>query len=184
MYSSFELDDLLLPLYIVVIWFYLVNTQKLGISISLLHYRHLGFLPWSGVQVVNLQAQLASLKAQAAQSYAAGTQDDFCNSLPPYQQQGQSCLPSGDDAKMMRTILSNQNVENNSSLQFYGSTMVDSDRVESSMEYDHSSNADVHLQFGGDDGSACVDVQINGRKSAYQDMDDLQSAALAYLRHS
>ncbi|CAA7403331.1 unnamed protein product [Spirodela intermedia] len=135
-------------------------------------------------QVVNLQAQLASLKAQAAQSYATGTQDDFCNSLLPYQQHGQSCLPSGDDVKMMRTLLSNQHLENNSNLPFYGSAMVDSDRVESSMEYDHSSAADVHLHFGGDDGSACVDMQTNGRKSGYQDMDDLQSAALAYLRHS
>ena len=115
------------------------------------------------VQVVNLQAQLASLKAQAAQSYPSGNHgSSFCSSLPHFQQQDQSCLPSGDEIKIMRTLLADQTVESESNLQIYGGA---------SLEYNH---------FGGENGSS-IGMQITGRKS---DVDDLQSAALAYLRHS
>ncbi|XP_078442934.1 LOB domain-containing protein 29-like [Wolffia australiana] len=116
--------------------------------------------------VANLQAQLASLMAQSAGSYASG----FSMSFPSYQKQDQICMSSGNDMKVMRTLDYNRNDESGSCSQFYSGDVVENKYV---------NEADMRFHLADDDGFSCLDKHVNGRKS---NVDDLPSAATTYLQ--
>ncbi|RWW33164.1 hypothetical protein BHE74_00018197 [Ensete ventricosum] len=122
-------------------------------------------------QVVNLQAQLASLRAQAAQGLGSSTAADRTpreDKPPPYQQDNQSFFRTADG----RTLPP-----------FSSTPSMDLDTVVNSRHYDVG---DERISF--DDGSfamASPGMQASSWTSAYHhDMEDLQSVALAYLGRS
>ncbi|CAL9164865.1 LOB domain-containing protein CRL1-like [Musa acuminata AAA Group] len=122
-------------------------------------------------QVVNLQAQLASLRAQAAQGLGSSTAADRTpreDKPPPYHQDNQSFFRTADG----RTPPP-----------FSSTPSMDLDNVVNSRHYDVGSE---HISF--DDGSfamASPGMQASSWSSAYHhDMEDLQSVALAYLGRS
>lgn len=138
------------------------------------------------LQVVNLQAQLASLKAQAAQGLGSGS---ATNQTPqedkhsPFQQDGQRFFQTGDGRMLPPfSSISSMSVEN---MNNYSSGPSDPNYLQSSQEYDRRYEiSDDHMSFGTEGGGfamASPDIQASTWRSAYHDMEDLQSIALAYL---
>ncbi|MQM20497.1 hypothetical protein Taro_053517 [Colocasia esculenta] len=150
-------------------------------------------------QVVNLQAQLASLKSQAAQCHPNGvsaaaadpTGGKLSNRFSLYQQDAlQGCFHGGDDdVKLLQLPLTSNPPVNGEDTSYYGSRMAaDLTCLQPSMAY-AADMANEHFSYGSGDGSCAMNpmnnTQMNARKSSYQDMDDdLQSLAFAYLQHS
>ncbi|URE32051.1 hypothetical protein MUK42_25803 [Musa troglodytarum] len=107
-------------------------------------------------QVVNLQAQLASLKAQAAQGLGSGS---ATNQTPqedkhsPFQQDGQRFFQTGD-VRMLPPFssISPMSVEN---MNNYSSGPSDPNYLQSSQEYDrHYEISDEHMPFGTEGGGS------------------------------
>ncbi|KAF8401854.1 hypothetical protein HHK36_012801 [Tetracentron sinense] len=138
-------------------------------------------------QVVNLQTQLASLKAQAAQSLINGStttsslqEDKFYSKVLSYPQEVQSLFHS-DDSNMVQQFHPNpsNNVEE---MLFYDSGIMDLDSIS---DNSNSVMPEGNVSFSGfEDPShamTSLDMQTNSRKWAFQDSEDLHSVAFAYL---
>ncbi|XP_010262268.1 PREDICTED: LOB domain-containing protein 29 [Nelumbo nucifera] len=140
-------------------------------------------------QVVNLQAQLATLKAQAAQNLVNGSttsspqEDKFYGKFPSYPQDVQGLFIS-ENSRMAQQFLPNQNT-NVDSLMYYDNGYMDLNPMD---EYQNSVVPEETVSFTSfEDPShamASLDMQANSRKWAFQDMDDLQSVAFSYLQRS
>ncbi|KAJ4967987.1 hypothetical protein NE237_014688 [Protea cynaroides] len=131
-------------------------------------------------QVVNLQAQLDTLKAQAAQSLVNVSTSSF----PSYPQDVQGLLHL-EESRMQPQF--HQNPSNHAeTMSNYESGFMDS----SSMGDYHQNPMmpEENISFTGfEDPSHAMafhDMQNNTRKWAFQDMEDLQSAGFSYLQHS
>ncbi|KAL6338184.1 hypothetical protein AAG906_015147 [Vitis piasezkii] len=140
-------------------------------------------------QVVNLQAQLASLKEQAAQSLFNGSSagnlnEKFFGKLPSYQQDFQSWF----QLENLNTVPQfDPNLASNSETMPYSqSGFVDPSPMEN---YKNSMFPEENVSFASFEEAshsmASLDMQGNRRKWAYQDdADELQSVAFGYIRHS
>lgn len=144
---------------------------------------------FSILQVVNLQAQLASLKEQAAQSLFNGSSagnlnEKFFGKLPSYQQDFQSWF----QLENLNTVPQfDPNLASNSETMPYSqSGFVDPSPMEN---YKNSMFPEENVSFASFEEAshsmASLDMQGNRRKWAYQDdADELQSVAFGYIRHS
>nr|XP_010904567.1 LOB domain-containing protein CRL1-like [Elaeis guineensis] len=146
-------------------------------------------------QVVNLQAQLASLKAQAAQGLGTGStanatptpqEDKLYQKFPPYQQDGQGFFQSGDGRIL--SCLPNPSM-NTKSMNYYNNELLGSSCIQSSQEYNPRSGINFDsMAFGIEDNSTCamasLDMQPSSWRSAYHEMEDLQSVTFAHLNGS
>ncbi|CAA7399019.1 unnamed protein product [Spirodela intermedia] len=133
-------------------------------------------------QVVNLQAQLSSLKAQAAGQGLAtcippnNQEEKLCNWFPLYQQTAQGILLS-EDVKMMQPACSNPAV-NPDDTAFYDGSLADSGSMQTSHQcYSHTADQQL-FSFGDGFGSPPPMVPFDAR------MDELQSLAFSGLRRS
>lgn len=151
------------------------------------------------VQVVNLQAQLACLKEQAAQSILSNRTAANPNPNPnhhdhkfqgesPYslpqdvQSWWQSCQNQGTTTQFDASFESN-NVNENSSMPYYSNGAMYPNN-NPSVKYESSScfPEENTSSFGSMDS---LEMQSNGRQWTYQDdADDLQSVAFRYMQHS
>ncbi|KAL6646388.1 hypothetical protein ACP70R_017996 [Stipagrostis hirtigluma subsp. patula] len=122
-------------------------------------------------QVVNLQAQLESLKAQATQGYGDGSltsdpQRENRERLTPYTQDRRHfCNP---------TVPSNSSVKNENQLYFANDWFTSA-----STHYSEGYELDLCMP---DYNSSNPSHTMQG--SGYHDMDDLQSVAFAYLNQA
>ncbi|KAF8392234.1 hypothetical protein HHK36_022576 [Tetracentron sinense] len=140
-------------------------------------------------QVVNLQAQLAYLKAQAAQSLVNGftasspPEDKFYGKFPSYPQDVQSLFRL-DDSRIPQQF--HPNPSNNIEPMLYGNNGVMDPNPMG--DYENSvmpgENVSVNNFEVPSHAMASYDMQTNTRKWAFQDTEDLQSAAFAYFQHS
>ncbi|XVF32423.1 hypothetical protein REPUB_Repub17cG0081400 [Reevesia pubescens] len=134
-------------------------------------------------QVVNLQAQLASLREQAAQSIVNGSvtanpNDKYYGKLPSQFQDVQSWFHP-DNSSIAPNL--NPNCENEfldpNTLGNYENSVI-------------SSGSEDHVSFTTPFGEApphsmsSFDMQTNNRQWSFQDVDDLQSMAFGYAQHS
>ena len=143
------------------------------------------------LQVVNLQAQLASLKEQAAQSILNGSVttnpiEKYYGKLPSQLQDVQSWFHS-DNSSMEPYF--NPNLSNHPSTNsqcengFLDPTSLGNyeNSVISSSGEDHVS----FTTFGEAPHSmSSFDMQTNNRQWTFQDVDDLQSMTFGYAQHS
>lgn len=137
------------------------------------------------LQVVNLQAQLASLKAQAGQGLGNGSGATLTpqeEKFPPCQQDRLGFFQSGDGR--MRSFL-----PDTESMNYYNHELSESNCIRSSqMCNPHSGLNDENMSFGIEDDPSCamgaLDMQQSTWTSAYHDMEDLQSVTFAYLHGS
>ncbi|KAL5712163.1 hypothetical protein ACHQM5_014362 [Ranunculus cassubicifolius] len=122
-------------------------------------------------QVVNLQAQLASLNAQASQ--ASGPQEDklFSATFPNYLH--------GEQGLTMQQTFPNamQNPEN---ILCYENGNINPNSIP---DYNCSSMSEGNSQYPSYEDSS-FEMQMNTRKWAFQDAEDLQSMAFDYLQNS
>ncbi|KAF8388209.1 hypothetical protein HHK36_026875 [Tetracentron sinense] len=139
-------------------------------------------------QVFNLQAQLASLKAQAAQSLVNGSttsnpqEDKFNGSFSSYPQDVQSLFHlEGSSTAQQFHPNSTNNME---TMLYHNNGIMDLN----SMDYDNSLMPEDNISFTSfedpSNAMASLDMQTNTRKWAFQDTEDLQSVAFAYLQHA
>ncbi|XP_043693249.1 LOB domain-containing protein 29-like [Telopea speciosissima] len=143
-------------------------------------------------QVVNLQAQLDSLKAQAAQGLVNGSttsspedDDKFYKKFPSYPQDFQGLFHS-EESKMQ--FHQNPNIIHDETMKNYN-TAGFMDPNSMSNYHNNPVIPEENLSFTGfEDPShhamAYLDMQNNTRKWALQDMEDLQSLAFSYLQSS
>ncbi|XP_064958336.1 LOB domain-containing protein CRL1-like [Musa acuminata AAA Group] len=114
-------------------------------------------------QILTLEAQLASLKAQTARGF--GNEDEFSEKLPRHRQGDSFLRPLGSDAATNPQLMPYPN-----------------DAVLSSQQCHHH-----HSSYVTDDGSSCamansLDVQDNAWRPACHDMEELlQSVAFGHL---
>lgn len=143
---------------------------------------------------MNLQAQLASLKAQAeAQSCASAStstsrEEKLNNKLPSYQQDGQGFFQGGDLIRTSQPLVSDP-VMNPETMLSYDDGPLNPNSFQSSQEYyPHSYMTEDPISFSTGDNYSCAvaspDMQANSRRPAYHDMEDLQSVTFAYLHHA
>ena len=144
---------------------------------------------FSGFQVVNLQAQLASLKEQAAQSLLNGSSagnlnEKFYGKLPSYQQDFQSWF----QLENLDTVPQfDPNLSGNSETMPYSQTgFVDPSLMEN---YKNSMFPEENISLASFEEPShpmtSLEMQGNSRKWAYQDdADELRSVAFGYIRHS
>ncbi|XP_062191004.1 LOB domain-containing protein 29-like [Phragmites australis] len=122
-------------------------------------------------QVVNLQAQLESFKAQATQGYGDGSltsnpQKENCERLTPYMQDGQLFFHP--------TMLSNSSVKSENQLYFANDCFTSA-----STRYSEGYEPDLCMpDYKNRNPSSTV------QGTGYHDMDDLQSVAFAYLNQA
>ncbi|XP_057964835.1 LOB domain-containing protein 29-like [Malania oleifera] len=138
-------------------------------------------------QVVNLQAQLASLKEQAAQSFvnspaAANPNERLCGKPPSYPQDVQSWF----QLENMNTIPQfNPNFCTSQMMQYCENGFLDPNSMGN---YENSIMAEQNVPFASfkeiSTPTVSLDAQMKNEKWAYQDdTDDLQSVAFGYARH-
>ncbi|WOL13283.1 LOB domain-containing protein CRL1-like [Canna indica] len=142
-------------------------------------------------QIVTLQAQLASLRAQTAQGFAnayssansSTGEDKLSNNLPHYEFEDGYFLPR--EVRMAQNSVSDTSM--NPEVMLYNDNgFLDSNSFLSSQHYDqHSYTNGNQFSFITDESSSCamasLDLQVNTRRSAYHDMEDLQSVAFGHL---
>ncbi|KAK8532498.1 hypothetical protein V6N12_053938 [Hibiscus sabdariffa] len=130
-------------------------------------------------RVVNLQAQLASLKEQAAQACSANPNDKYYGKLPSQAQQLHDDVQSWfhpHDSTMAPPGF-NPNHSSSNSYREYGfsdPTSLGNNEISSSSGEDRSS----FTAIGGEAPPASLE------QWSFQDMDDLQSMAFGYALHS
>lgn len=154
------------------------------------------FPAFSDFQVVNLQAQLASLKEQAAQSLLNGSissggnlNEKFYGKLPSYEQDFQSWfqLENLNTAPQYDPNLAG----NSETMPYSGNRFLDPGPMEN---YKNSIFPEENISFTSFEEAshhhhhpmaASLDMQGNNRKWAYQDdTDELRSVAFGFIRHS
>ncbi|XP_031262499.1 LOB domain-containing protein 14-like [Pistacia vera] len=140
-------------------------------------------------QVVNLQAQLASLKEQAAQSFLNGSapanpNDKYCGKLPSRPQDIHSWFHQGNSNVETQF---NPNPNNHSTTNPYCENRFNMN-PNSFGNYENSviSGEDVSFaSFGeGFHSMSTLDMQTDNRQWTFQDTDDLQSVAFGYIQNS
>ncbi|KAK8541533.1 hypothetical protein V6N12_014164 [Hibiscus sabdariffa] len=131
-------------------------------------------------KVVNLQAQLASLKEQAAQATSANPNDKYYGKLPSQAQQPhgdvQSWFHPHDSTMAVAPPRFNPNHSSPNSYPengFSDPTSLGNYEISSSSGEDRSS----FTAFGGE-------APASLEQWSFQDMDDLQSMAFGYALHS
>ncbi|XP_008787549.2 LOB domain-containing protein 29-like [Phoenix dactylifera] len=149
-------------------------------------------------QVVNLQAQLASLKAQAAAqgcataststSTSTSREEKLNNKFPPYQQDGQGFFQGGD-LRTSQALVSDPMMNPEAMLSYGNELLINPNFFQSSQEcHPHSYATGDPISFSAGDNYSCAmaspDMQANTRRPAYHDMEDLQSVTFAYLHHA
>ncbi|XP_062196262.1 LOB domain-containing protein 29-like [Phragmites australis] len=122
-------------------------------------------------QVVSLQAQLESYKAQATPGYGDGSstsnpQKENCERLTPYMQDGQLFFRP--------TMLNNSSVKSENQLYFTN------DCFTSASTHNSEGYEQDLCMFDYNNSNPSCTVQGSG----YHDMDDLQSVAFAYLNQA
>lgn len=141
------------------------------------------------LKVVNLQAQLASLKElQAAQSFLNGSASANPNEKyygkPSHPQEVQSWFQS-EISNMMQQF--NPNVNNNASTMPYQENMSMSN---STGNYGNSNiPEEINASYGcsyeeASHSMTSLDMNIYDKQWSLQETDDLQSAAFGYIQHS
>ena len=142
------------------------------------------------LQVVNLQAQLASLKEQAAQSILNGSvtanpNDKYYGKLPSQLPDVQSGFHP-DNSSMAPNF--NLNVSNHSSTNSYCENGFLDPTSLGNYENSVISSGEDHVSFTtfGDapHSISSFDMQTNNRQWTFQDVDDLQSMTFGYAQHS
>ncbi|XVF21619.1 hypothetical protein REPUB_Repub12eG0106000 [Reevesia pubescens] len=140
-------------------------------------------------QVVNLQAQLASLKEQAAQSIfndsvTSNPNDKYYGNKLPSQLQDVHSWFQPDNSSMAPNFnpnFSNSYGENGfldpTSLGNYENSSVISSSGENHVSFTTFGEAPHHS-------ISSFDMQTNFRQWSFQDVDDLQSMAFGYAQHS
>ncbi|XP_022759761.1 LOB domain-containing protein 29-like [Durio zibethinus] len=140
-------------------------------------------------QVVNLQAQLASLKEQAAQSILNGSvtanpNDKYYGKLPSQLQEVQSWFHP-DNSSMAPNF--NQKLLNHPSTSNCENGFLDPNSL-GNFENSFISSGEDHVSFttfGETPHSlSSFDMQTNNRQWTFQDVDDLQSMAFGYAQLS
>jgi len=128
---------------------------------------------------MNLQAQLTSLKAQAAMqdfgsvssTTSSPQEETFYNNFPPYQQEGHGFF-------QIQTSTPNPSI-NGENMLHYENGNSESNYMGSSQDCNAYSNlSDEHVSFSGADSSS------GEMRPVYGDMHDLQSVAFAYIHHT
>ncbi|XP_068647033.1 LOB domain-containing protein 29-like [Aristolochia californica] len=143
-------------------------------------------------QVVNLQVQLASLKAQAAQTLVNGLnsscsqEDKSFDRFLSYQQSSNPLFQTESSRMVQQQAFMGTSVGVDSML-CYENGFADPSSL--SNYYYQSTGVEEHAAsfITEDDTShsmASFDMQTEQRKWPLQDMEDLQSVAFGYLRHS
>ncbi|XP_042493321.1 LOB domain-containing protein 29-like [Macadamia integrifolia] len=132
-------------------------------------------------QVVNLQAQLMSLKAQAAQSsLVSNVSTTSSPQFPSYPQDVQGLL------HLEESRMPSQFHHQNPTMFNYNNGFMDPNSMG---DYNNPVMPEENLSFTGfhEDPShpmASLDMQNNNRKWAFQDTEDLQSVAFSYHQSS
>lgn len=149
-----------------------------------------GVFPFLALQVVNLQAQLASLKEQAAQSLLNGStagnlNEKFYGKLPSYQQDFQTWF----QLENLNTVPQfDPNLTSNLQTMPYSQNgIVDPSPVENykNSTFPEENGSFTSFEEASHSMASLLDMQGNTRKWAYQDdADELQSMAFGYIRHS
>lgn len=132
--------------------------------------------------MVNLQAQLESLKAQASQGYTNGSsisnpqENDFKTKFMAYQQ-GEARTPQPEE--------SCPSVKNKSQC-YFGDDLMACTSMQSSQGYNSRVyTPDYTASFNDESNPSCtmfsLDMQEDVQKNGYYDTEDLQSVAFAYL---
>ncbi|KAG6783826.1 hypothetical protein POTOM_009501 [Populus tomentosa] len=131
-------------------------------------------------QVVNLQAQLASLKEQAAQSFQNGSAttnpNDKYYGKPSYPQELQSWFQSENSSTVPQ--LNPNNLTNN--MPYCENGIMDPNSVGN---YGNSSSSFDSFEEASHSMSS-FDMQTDNLQWTYQHADDLQSMAFGYTQHS
>ncbi|KAF9608077.1 hypothetical protein IFM89_006004 [Coptis chinensis] len=141
-------------------------------------------------QVVSLQAQLASLNAQASQAFVNGStnirsqEDKFYATFPncPQDDQGLFHLDDSNSAQQIHPTTINYS----DNMLYYDNGFTNPNHM---ADYNQSSTTEENVQFPSfEDPSHAMashlDMQMNTRKWAFQDTEDLHSMAFAYLQNS
>ncbi|XP_058083491.1 LOB domain-containing protein 29-like [Magnolia sinica] len=136
-------------------------------------------------QVVNLQAQLAVLRAQATQTLANSSNtnpSELYDRFPAYQQSGNGFFHS-EGSRTAQTSLSDPSSSVETMLYCENGPMDQN----SMGDYHHSTMTEEHISFATDGGylhtMASGEMQMDARKWEFQDMEDLQSVAFGHLHY-
>ncbi|XP_074580951.1 LOB domain-containing protein CRL1-like [Curcuma longa] len=140
-------------------------------------------------QVVTLEAQLASLKAQTAQGLACGysmtsiLEDEKLNQKQPPYQLGHGFNLNGE-GRITQPLISGS-FSNQEAMLHFENGVISPNSFPSTQCYDQLSYMDSdHTSFI-DDNSSCamasLDIEANARRSSYLEMEDLQSVAFGHL---
>ncbi|OVA13924.1 hypothetical protein BVC80_1783g6 [Macleaya cordata] len=140
-------------------------------------------------QVVSLQAQLTSLKAQATQNLVNGStssssqEDNFYGKLPCYNSSSASQdiqdlfhLQESRMAQQFNRILPTSDAE---TMLYYENGIMDQNPMGENGSFTSFEEYSSHNVMG----ASSDDIQTDTRKWAFQNMDDLQSMAFAYVQH-
>ncbi|XP_058208518.1 LOB domain-containing protein 14-like [Rhododendron vialii] len=140
-------------------------------------------------QVVNLQAQLASLKEQAARSFTncstnANSSERFCGKFPSYPQDVQSWFQS-QNPDMIPQLDPNTASNFGNNVPFYENGIANQNPMGN---YENQMKVEENVSFSSfEEGSShhsmdSLDVQANYRQWPLQDDDELQSIAFGYVQ--
>ncbi|KAJ4726849.1 putative LOB domain-containing protein [Melia azedarach] len=140
-------------------------------------------------QVVTLQAQLASLKEQAAQSFLNGSvtanpNEKYYGNLPSHPQDVHSWFHQ--ENSNMETKF-NPNLHNQgASMPYSENGFVNPNSLANNYENSAISGEDVSFASFGESSHSMgtLDMHIDSRKWTFQDADDLQSVAFGYIQNS
>ncbi|KAJ4822113.1 hypothetical protein Tsubulata_002838 [Turnera subulata] len=133
-------------------------------------------------QVVNLQAQLASLKEQAAQTLLSGSatanpNDKYYGKQPSYPQDLQNWFPSENSNNQ---LVPQFNPNPSTTMPYCENGFLDPNTMGN---YGNpSSSFDSYEEVSHSISS--FDGQTDNKQWTYQDADDLQSVAFGYMQHS
>ncbi|KAJ8749617.1 hypothetical protein K2173_026266 [Erythroxylum novogranatense] len=126
-------------------------------------------------QVVNLQAELASLRAQAAQNFLNASTTVSSGKHPSFPQDLQSWFQSENS-----NMISHLNPNLNNTMAYGGKGFMDPTSIGNygnlANSFDSCEEASQSL--------SCFDMQSDKRQWTYQDADDLRSVAFGYAQHS
>ncbi|XP_077226188.1 LOB domain-containing protein 29-like [Tasmannia lanceolata] len=141
-------------------------------------------------QVINLQAQLDSLKEQAFQSLvnsstsSSSTEDKVHDKIfHPYQQDGHGLFYPENPGMVQPSIPSHQGIAE--TMLYYENGLM---CPNSTADYHHSNMNEEQGSFAMDDDSShpmvSLDMEMDTWKWELQDMEDLRTVAFAYLHHT
>ncbi|CAB4321862.1 unnamed protein product [Prunus armeniaca] len=147
-------------------------------------------------QVVNLQAQLASLKDQAAQSFVNGSavanpNEKFYGKIPSHTEEAQSWFPEFENSSNSMPQFNSTHINNPGTTSHYENGIMNSNNSVNG-SYENSVNIpEENVSYGSfEEGTShsmsSFGMQTNyNRQWGFQDADELQSVAFSYIhQHS